>query len=661
MPQPQNPTIEDAINTGSEQIDEKEKKPVEEMDLGEMTEDQQKDIVAAWVKKFKRSEDHRRPFLANWLRFYKLYRALREKTNYAYNTSLMPAIAFEIIETVKPRLAAANINTHIIPREEDDVDSPSLMAWEDLVEYDLDVAQFKSKKIDLISAVLEFGFAVAMVSWKAGKDGEDGDPDLTIWDLWLTYWDPEATDLAVDSKYEIFQIFKTKEAIMRDEKKRKEKLYNEANLKKISNKTVEDPRKERYEVNTKRMGMITAANKVQPDDAGDRGGDKIQDTKLELWQILDHEYDKLIVIGNRQELLRYEETPYLKINNGRNCLNMVDHKVPWELIGIGHIEPVESTIYEIADSRNQAMDDITMYLDPIVKVKKGSGIKKDDIIFGPGEVWMLANTNDVTIERGTDVSRVWIEKDNILKKDIQTSLAISEYAMGMPNSTTEPGNKVELLLLQTNIRFSLLLQQFEIFMTKIVNMFIQMNQEFLTQDKAMRLLGEGFKPQFKKFKEADKQVMVDAIVEIEPKLDQTPQQERVDVMALYKVFVADDRPDGTGDPQEVEMWKKRKRVFQKAILNKFGMKQFADAILGPEQVAQPAQPEPIPEAPPEPAGSPPEEVTPQPEPMPAIPEKIPLIGAEQGNQPAPEPIPVPQNSGGMMSNFLNLFKGRRNQ
>jgi hypothetical protein len=55
---------------------------------------------------------------------------------------------------------------------------------------------------------------------------------------------------------------------------------------------------------------------------------------------------------------------------------MVDHKVPWELIGIGHIEPVESTIYEIADSRNQAMDDITMYLDPIVKVKKDPALKR---------------------------------------------------------------------------------------------------------------------------------------------------------------------------------------------------------------------------------------------------------------------------------------------
>lgn len=646
------PTIEDTNNTGTEQIDDKEKKPLEEMNLTDMTEDQQKEIVQAWVKKFKRSEEHRRPFLANWLRFYKLYRALREKTNYAYDTSLMPPIAFEIIETVKPRIAAANINTHIIPREESDVENPSLTAWEDLVQYDFDIIQFKNKKIDLITAQLEFGFAVAMVLWKAGIDGNDGDPDLIVWDLWLSYWDPEATDLSIDSKYEIFQIFKTKESIMRDEKKRKEKLYNETNLKKISNKTVVDPRKERYEVNTKRMGMITAANKVQPEDAGDRSGDKIQDQKLELWQIFDHEHDKLIVIGNRQEVLRYEDTPYIKVNSGRICLNLVDHKVPWEMVGIGHIEPVESTIYEIADSRNQAMDDITMHLDPIIKIKKGMGVTKDDIIFGPGEVWELKNTNDVTIERGTDISRVWIEKDSILKKDIQTSLAISEYAMGMPNSSQEPGNKVELLLLQTNIRFSLLLHQFETFLTKLVNMLIQMNQEFLTQDKAFRLLGEKFKPQFKKFKEADKQIQVDAIVDLEPKLDQTPQQERGDLMALYKMFVVEDKPDGS-DPEEMNVWKARKRIFQKEVLDKFGYKQYSDAIIGPEIKPQPQEQQPNPAE-----GQIPAEAA-----APVIQERIPMIGGDEGNQPVPvpTPVPAPQNNGGMMDKFLNLFKGRRNQ
>lgn len=623
--------------------------------MGEMTEDEQKDIVQAWVKKFQRSENHRKPLLANWLRFHKLYRALREKPNYAYDTSLMPPIAFEIVETVKPRLAAANINTHIIPRMEDDVDSPSLGAWGDLVKYDLDITDFKTKKIDLISSVLEFGFMVAMVAWKGGSDGEDGDPDLIIWDLWLTYWDPEATDLSVNSKYEIFRIFKTKESIVRDEKKRKEKLYNAENLKKLSNKNIDDPRKERYEINTKRMGMVTAANKTQPEDAGDNTQDKIQEQKLDLWQILDHEHNKLLVIGNSEQLLRYEDTPYSNVNKGRTCLNMVDHKVPWELVGIGHIEPVESTIYEIADSRNQAMDDITMHLDPVIKIKKGMGIKKDDIVFGPGEVWELKNTNDVTIESGTDVSRVWIEKDNILRKDIQTSLAISEYAMGLPQSTQEPGNKVELLLLQTNIRFSLLLQQFEIFMTKLVNILIELNQEFLTKEKAFRLLGDKFKPQFKKFSDKDKEVKVDAIVEIEPKLDQTPQQERADVMALYKMFVVEDKPEG-GTPEEINIWKNRKRIFQKMILDRFGLGQYADAIIGPEVQAQPEQPA-------EPEVQP--EITENPDPVnnpapPAMPEKIPLIGENQPVNPIPEPNPEPiqeaRNRSGLMSKILSLFQ-----
>src|SRR3989339_1899003 len=94
------------------------------------------ELLTKWKARFKRAKEFREPYQAKWLRMYQLYRAYQNKQNYAYNTRLMPPIAFEIVKTVVSRLATAKRKTQIIPRHRDDVGSGMLQSWDDLVNYD---------------------------------------------------------------------------------------------------------------------------------------------------------------------------------------------------------------------------------------------------------------------------------------------------------------------------------------------------------------------------------------------------------------------------------------------------------------------------------------------------------------------------------------------
>lgn len=552
-------------------------------------------LVEKWKKRFNRAENFRKPKQQAWLRFYKLYRAYKDKTSYAYKTRLMPPIAFEIVETVKPRLSSAKMNVRILPRGKNDIDSPAIESWDDLIKYDLDAIKFDDRKIDWINSSLIYGNGVAGLTWNPGEE-EDGDPYLEIQDLWLFYPDPEATSFQ-DSKWEIVQLFKTNEQLKKEEEKRGEnKIYK--NLEGLENKKItNDPRKERYEINTKKMGQIDIGGTTKEGEplSGTSTDEKMEEEQVELWQIWDHEEDKLIVIANREKLLREDENPYLKINGGRIFIDLPDHALLWELWAIGHIEPVETTIHEVADSRNQAMDNITFNLDPIKKVRKDAHLTADDLITGPGAIWELKRADDVITERPPDISKEWIEKDEVLRREIQTALAISEYAMGLPKGPQEPMGKVELLLMQTNIRFSLLLRQLEIAMTQLVNNLIELNDEFLTEDKAYRLIGD--EVSFKDFKQDDKKIKVDAIVEIEAKVEKTPEQRKVEAIELYKIFVAEDKPDPE-DVEAIKQWKIRKRALQKVILEQFDMEQYEDLILGPKEKVEKKAPELPPELPP---------------------------------------------------------------
>lgn len=539
--------------------------------------------LSLWKKRFDQAEKFRKPVIAKYLRMYKLYRAYRDAVNYAYGTNIMPPIGFEVIETVKPRLASAKINVNILPKQKDDINSPSLKRWDDLIEYDFEKMMFDDLKIQWINAMLLYGNGYAQLSWAGDSDG---DPFLEIVDNWLLYFDPTAGNRLYDSNWEIKQSFKPKAILKKEEDGRGEnKLYD-----KIKNwddiedqeQRADDPRKERYQLNTLKMGQINDnIRRGQATDAGpgETGQDKyIGERNIEIWECWDHVEDKLIVIFNREHIARDEENPYLKVRKGRLFIDLPDISLNNEAYAMGHLEPIETIIHEIADSRNQAMDDIVFSLDPIKKIRRGKGYKVSDLKHAPGATWELDKADDVVIERPPEISRAWIEKDSILRKDIESALAMSEYVRGLPQSPNEPSSKVELLLMQTNIRFSLLVRQLEISYTDLVNMLIEMNNEFLSEKKAFRLTGTSLR--FAEFTEEDKQVMVDATVDIEPKKEKSPEQESSEVATLYKNLVIEDKPD-PNNADEIEHWKAKKALLQKMMVEKYGYAQYAD-ILAPD-------------------------------------------------------------------------------
>lgn len=587
----------------------------EAVDLKPTDDQDEKDrkLVELWVSRFSRAETFRRPFIDRNIRMYKLYRAYRAASNYAYSTSLMPPTGFEIIETVKPRLASAEIKINLYPTKQENENSNSIKSWDDLIEYDLQVTEFDDKKIEWINAQLMFGNGILQIMWDGG---EDGDPYIEVVDNFLFYPDPQAMKRLKNSRWEIKQAFKSKAVIEKAEKERGEDpLYTVMELneetgemeeiplikskkwEKIDegSETPDDPRRQRYEINTLKMGQIDdRKNKDQAIDQttgqGSSTPDKMAGDKVvEIWECWDHVEGKLVAIFNRKEVTRNEDNPYANVNHGQVFIDLPDITLNWEFYAMSHLEPVETTIHEIADSRNQAMDDIVFSLDPIRKVKKGQGYKDSDIVHKPGAIWYLQKADDVVIERGPEISRQWVEKDNLLRREVQTSLALSEYTQGRPASSQEPSSKVEILLAQTNIRFSLLVRQMEIAIGEIANAFIQMNRQFLGDEKSFRITGK--KVRWGKFTKEDKNVEVDAFVDVVPKKEKTAEQEAKEVLEMYKLFVVDDKPEG-GTPEEVAAWKKKKATLQKLIVEKMGYEEYAD-ILAPElkiEVQPDAQP-----------------------------------------------------------------------
>lgn len=69
------------------------------------------------------------------------------------------------------------------------------------------------------------------------------------------------------------------------------------------------------------------------------------------------------------------------------------------------------------------MDDVILMLDPVIKIRKDSGISKNDIIFAPGAKWELRKMDDVLVERLPDISLMGTEEEKALRDEIERTLA----------------------------------------------------------------------------------------------------------------------------------------------------------------------------------------------------------------------------------------------
>ena len=598
-------------------------------------------LIEKWKKRFKRAKEFREPYQAKWLRLYQLYRAYQSKVNYAYNTRLMPPIAFEIVKTVVSRLATAKRKTRILPREKADLKSPSLNSWDDLVNYDFDIIELTKKLPNWIEASTLYGNGIVKLAWKilTTTDGEGkistiyDDPSMSLTDLWDILPAPETTDLQEDCPWLIHRIVKKKAKIEKEEKARGENTIYK-NLEFVEDKSVEDWKKERYEINAKKMSQMGGGEKENESGESKILPEKAEGEKqVEIWECWDWEEDKLVVIMNQEVLTRDDENPYLAINGGRIFVDLPDMPLLWEFWATGHIEPVETTILEIADLRNQRMDDVIMMLDPVVKIRKDSGITKNDIVFAPGAVWELRKLDDAAIERPPEISLMGINEDKMMRDEISRTLALGEYMQGMPQSSSEPLGKVAMLLGQSNLRLSMNANNIAIALTLVANILIDMNREFISEDKLYRVVGE--EVEFKEFKNSDKKVKVDAIVEVDPVIppDQTARINQI--LMLYDKLIAQDKPDPQ-NAEEVKRWLKRKRTLQTMLLEELDLDSYIDLLLGEDDEAQEAGKE-------EPAtATPPAGALPAPAPAPGNPaangnggmrallRQIPLLGKMMG-------------------------------
>jgi len=142
---------------------------------------------------------------------------------------------------------------------------------------------------------------------------------------------------------------------------------------------------------------------------------------LEWWMKYDLDGDGIdeecqIIIANRTIVVRAVANPYY--HQRRPLIKVCFCKVPGEWYGIGLIEPVMSLINQLTTVRRQRLDNITLILNRMWKVRSTADINPTKLIATPNGIILVDNMDDVMPLDVQDVTQSSFQDCNQILSDI---------------------------------------------------------------------------------------------------------------------------------------------------------------------------------------------------------------------------------------------------
>jgi hypothetical protein len=305
-----------------------------------------------------------------------------------------------------------------------------------------------------------------------------------------------------------------------------------------------------------------------PDDIEQREGGKQLYELIEYW-----EDDRVVTIANRNIVIRDEENPYR--HGKKPFVRLVDQAVPHEFLGIGELEPIESLQYELNDRRNQRMDNITLILNRMWKVKNGANVDEDELVSDAGGVVHTDDMAGIDSLQMPDVTSSSYNEETLIKGDIQQTTGVSDFTRGVGSESLGNDTATGISLIQEagNARFRLKIRNLESAIEHIGRMMVSLNEQFLSEEKAIRIMGDnGF--EWLNVKPEDLKGNFDVIVQSGSTLPSNEAVERKQIMEMFQIFA--------GDPEV------NQRELKKRVLETFGVKNLdklltpVDAGIGPQ-------------------------------------------------------------------------------
>lgn len=415
---------------------------------------------------FVKADNFYNNYRQDWLRYYGLYNGIFNSTNHTYKgrANIFVPMVFSAIETILPRLVSNRPKTTVVPVGAEDLMGAKKM--DNVVSFFWDKMQMKRTIKMWQKGALLYGTSIVKLWW----DSDEQMPKARVMDMsgGEIVIDPQAS-CDDDAQYAIHTY----------------------------EKDLEDVKANKKYKNTGQLGASNWPNMKQ-DRYFLKGKSWTSDTLYkkclirEFWGEYDGE-DWLIITANNSAVIYKEKMPYK--HGELPFTRLVDTELPNEYLGIGEVEPIERLQYELNDTRNQRMDNVTLILNRMWKVAKGADVNESELVSQPGGVIHAADINGIEPLVTPDVTQSAYNEEGQIKADIQSITGVNDMAPTYggnkdSNAATTTARGLALAQELANARFQLKLDNMDDALRRFGRQLVQLIQQYAPKEMLVRILDD---------------------------------------------------------------------------------------------------------------------------------------------------------------------------
>lgn len=180
---------------------------------------------------------------------------------------------------------------------------------------------------------------------------------------------------------------------------------------------------------------------------------------------------------------------------------IVDYSYPNQLFGRGEIEPIKTMQRALNNILNQRLDNVKLILNAGFKAKAGSK-HMHTWKMRPGWIAMVDEMDELQPFNVPDVtSQTFLETSNYFKDSTYRVLGYTDFLTRNETEGDKTATEIRASVGEQNARMKDKERNIDSFMLRLANQWLALNQQFMTNEKVIRIVG------------ADAQKMIDAKVE----------------------------------------------------------------------------------------------------------------------------------------------------
>lgn len=470
----------------------------------------EKDLVAVLAGEITKRESWRRQYETLWWNIYSLYVCGQRGSSTPTRSKIFVPIAFQLVEIATPKLISFMSSNDAMfgvkpddPKNQDIADN-----IKHLVQDQLDKNEFDDTYESFVKQLLLYGTSYFYVDWKVQWDWvweRVAKETVTVDEFGINH---STTEYINQKSYKILErrpniSFLDVLDVFPQQDHAKVKDQNPGVCirrfmdKKEFERLCDGPQP--YFGNKEAVIASGTSNKYQESrqfrkaargEMSTAGSTDIE--LLEWWMRYDLDGDGIdeechVVIANRQVVVRAVANPYY--HQKRPLIKVTFCKVPGEWYGIGLIEPVISLINQLVTIRRQRLDNITLILNRMWKVKSSADIDPTKLVASPNGIVLVDDMTDIEPLEVNNVTQESNQDANQILADI--------FAATVPQSITGSMDDMKTGSIGIGAVRANIAQALEKFATAakaiqndgikpVLNLMYQLDLQYLNTDEVIR-------------------------------------------------------------------------------------------------------------------------------------------------------------------------------